>query len=429
MGISGYEVSLLSTIAPFLLGFGQVHRFVNQYPQIFHLLSMLGVAAYAIHSPRDRLLAVSFANMVQTTNWASILHRSRSQPSIIERDIVALLLGLVLSSIAKMSLYANNPIWPIMHSENGGWNKTGLVLGILASLLVHYPPPVVAGDVAENRDSTKKPSPLMSAFAIGGIVFGLHSLLSDSSTIILWVWDGYPVRGPLVVPHGAVTVVVMLLGIYAGISIPSVASSWLLYAIGCVGTYLLYSRNEWLGYAGGMILTAYLTASAPAFLAQAARSPPGRTFGFAFTIYNLLCLGHVWVVAYAFVPGGPLLRERTDLLLIAMMSCIGCGVWNMSTLQRGQKFARPISHYATRKNKMLIQCFMAVIVTMACSTAYWRFPKMDYSPYHPEEKLFTAGIWTVHFGLDNDMWASEVRMRDIIKELELDIIGKEVCQS
>ena len=44
-------------------------------------------------------------------------------------------------------------------------------------------------------------------------------------------------------------------------------------------------------------------------------------------------------------------------------------------------------------------------------------------PYHPEEKLITAGIWTIHFGLDNDMWASEQRMIDLIREMELDVVG------
>ena len=37
--------------------------------------------------------------------------------------------------------------------------------------------------------------------------------------------------------------------------------------------------------------------------------------------------------------------------------------------------------------------------------------------------MLTTGIWTVHFGLDNDMWASETRMRDVIEELEIDVIG------
>jgi endonuclease/exonuclease/phosphatase family metal-dependent hydrolase len=32
-------------------------------------------------------------------------------------------------------------------------------------------------------------------------------------------------------------------------------------------------------------------------------------------------------------------------------------------------------------------------------------------------------IWTVHFGLDNDMWLSHIKMKNIIQELEIDVIG------
>lgn len=55
--------------------------------------------------------------------------------------------------------------------------------------------------------------------------------------------------------------------------------------------------------------------------------------------------------------------------------------------------------------------------------AFLRFPTNDYTPYHPDQNLITAGIWTIHFSLDNDMWSSEVRMRDLIKEMELDVVG------
>ncbi|CAI7174470.1 CPS_collapsed_G0006400.mRNA.1.CDS.1 [Saccharomyces cerevisiae] len=44
-------------------------------------------------------------------------------------------------------------------------------------------------------------------------------------------------------------------------------------------------------------------------------------------------------------------------------------------------------------------------------------------PYHPDSQLITAGIWTIHFGLDNDMWASEDRMINLIKDTELDVVG------
>ena len=52
----------------------------------------------------------------------------------------------------------------------------------------------------------------------------------------------------------------------------------------------------------------------PQTLKQAARSPfVGRTYFTAFLVTVVLYLANVWTVAYAFVPDGELLRERTDL--------------------------------------------------------------------------------------------------------------------
>lgn len=44
-------------------------------------------------------------------------------------------------------------------------------------------------------------------------------------------------------------------------------------------------------------------------------------------------------------------------------------------------------------------------------------------PYHTQDRLFTAGIWTVHFSLDQHMYDSTRRISSIVKELELDILG------
>ena len=35
----------------------------------------------------------------------------------------------------------------------------------------------------------------------------------------------------------------------------------------------------------------------------------------------------------------------------------------------------------------------------------------------------TAGIWTIHFTLDNDMWSSERRVLDFMKRAEIDVFG------
>jgi len=140
-------------------------------------------------------------------------------------------------------------------------------------------------------------------------------------------------------------------------------------------------------------------------------------------VYNFMTLFHVWVVAYAFVPGGPLVRERIDWVMATTMILIACGVFSAISSNPGADDNRATPSRHTRRQRSYYLYLLALLQLLSFSIAYLRFPTYDYTPYHEDEKIFTAGIWTIHFSLDNDMWSSEYRMRDLIKELEIDVIG------
>jgi hypothetical protein len=137
-----------------------------------------------------------------------------------------------------------------------------------------------------------------------------------------------------------------------------------------------------------------------------------------------MVLFHVWVVAYAFVPGGPLVRERTDWIMTTTMLLIGCGVFSAVSSSPGAQKKRPNNAYLhARRQRSYYIYVLGFLQLLSVSIAFMRFPTYDYVPYQKDEKILTAGIWTIHFSLDNDMWSSEYRMRDVIKELEIDVIG------
>jgi hypothetical protein len=325
-----------------------------------------------------------------------------------------------MSSVAKFACSTNNPVWPIMHAENGGWNKLGLLLGILAVLRSHRKPIPSGGDYAASTG--EKGSSLLAAFGLGGLLFAMHSLLSDSSTMISWVWEGFPVRGPVAVPHGVLTIFAMGAGLVYGLFCPRVAGSWTAFGIGSLGAALLTCYSRWTGFYGGLALAFYVMAVAPVLVSSAGRHYPAATFGLGGLVYVFLILFHVWVVAYAFVPGGPLVREHTDWLMAATMLSIGAGVFSAGITNSSSPKARTISPNGRRQRSYYVYV-LAVLQLLSIAVAYLRFPTNDYTPYHKEDKVATLGIWTVHFGLDNDMWSSERRMRDVIKELEIDVIG------
>lgn len=422
MGISGYEVLVMTTISPFLLGIPSIRRAAVKTPHYAYLLSLFGLVAFSVTVPEVRLFSVALGVVFTCLAWTGSFYAERLNPARLEAKISAFSLGLIASSIAKFANHSNNPIWPIMNAENGGYNKIGLALAVLAVFRSTRRTRPINEELALLPQS-KGESSIYAIIGLAGLLFGLHSLLSDSSTMILWVWDGYPVKGPLAVPHGAYTIVSMGAGFLIGLFRSDLAKTWSFYGVACTAAGVFYHNPGWLGYYGALVLATYLMALIPSFVQSATRHTPGKTFGFAFLFYNIIVLAHVWVVAYAFVPGGPLLRERTDLVMVGMMLMIGAGVFATTSYSPEPPKIRVHDSTISGRFKSYAVYSLIGLELFAASVAYIRFPSFDYQPYHKDKKVVTAGIWTVHFALDNDMWSSERRMRDIIKELEIDVIG------
>jgi len=434
MGLSGYEVAILTSVSPFLLGIPPFRRHIaSAMPGSYLLMGLAGLSAYAVQSPEWRLGMVGAGVWTGCLGLVGSLWRDRGEPAKLEARITAWTIGLIASSIAKFANGTNNPIWPIMKAENGGWNKTGIALFLLAIGRMYLRKPAMAATTTPSHERPAKGSAMLAAFGFGGWVFALQTLLSDSSTIILWTWTGYPVSGPLAVPHGAWTLATMSLGLLFGLFYPGLARSWIACAIGSVGALVLTYFNDWFAYYGGLALTFYLLSIAPLVLGNAIKFPVGRTFGTGFVLYNFLLLFHVWTFAYAFVPGGPLVREHTDWVVMLTMASIACGVYSAQlngtggsppgvAMEGGRTFYPPANPAAKRMRAYYIYILLFLNLLTA-SIAYLRFPAYNYTPYHPESKVVTAGIWTIHFSIDNDMYSSERRQLSLIRESELDLIG------
>ncbi|KAJ5723189.1 hypothetical protein N7488_001224 [Penicillium malachiteum] len=420
MGISGYEVAIVACVSPLLFAIPSLRSAATKNLRLLHLTSLVALLAYKFEDPANRLFITAFALSSTCAAWVASFFAERGNTPRLEARIMGWGIGLIMSVVAKFACTTNNPLWPIMHGNNGGWNKIGLLFAVLAVLRSQR------GALASGSDylpaSSKKGSSLLAGIGFGGLLFAIVSLLTDSTTMISWVWEGYPVRGPIAVPHGAVTIFVMGAGLVYGVFHPAVAGSWTAYGIGSVGAALLTYYHHWTGYYGALAFAFYIMAVTPVIITSGVRHSPASTFGIGFILYVFLLLFHVWVVAYAFVPGGPLVREHTDWVMITTMLAIGAGVFSAATSNSGRTRTKPVSPNSKRQRSYYIYV-LAALQLLSVSVAYLRFPTNDYKPHHPEEKIVTAGIWTVHFGLDNNMWAAERRMRDVIGELELDVIG------
>ena len=419
MGISGFEAFVMSTVSPYLLGIGPLRSFVIRNIRLVHLLSICGLVSYLITAPALRLLAVGFGVSMSCLGWSALWFAERGSSSRLENRAVGWTAGLIASGVAKFAFQTNNPIWPIMHGPNGGWNKLGIVLAILAA--VRSTRGANASEAGFDPVSKPSGSALRASLGLAGLLFGLHSFLSDSSTMILWVWEGFPVRGPIAV-HGVLTIFAMVAGLCSSFYYRETISPSVRLLIAAIGAFLVTATNFWTGFLGALGVAFGFTSLVIPLIVSAVRYSPATTFGTGFLIYNIMVLAHVWVVAYAFVPGGPIMREHTDWVVTATVVMLGLGVLNLPEAGGSTK-GRWKQHNFGRMKSPYYVYILAAIQLLAVSISYLRFPTNNYKPYHAEDKVITAGIWTIHFSLDNDMWSSEYRMRDVLKELELDVIG------
>ncbi|KAI9481671.1 MAG: Frag1/DRAM/Sfk1 family-domain-containing protein [Benjaminiella poitrasii] len=430
MGISGFEAFLFITLMPVVLAIAPLRRCIAKYRGVFHLLSLVGVAAYIKTDPVWRLSMTAIGVGISLTTWVANWLESNRHTGDLERSILIWTLGLLMHCVVKMAWFTENPIWPIMHRENGGMNDIGIVLGVVCSIEILLRDSTIRKSTENGKDlsslpqQTKSGSSLCAAAGFGALLFALHSMYTDSSTIMRWTVDGYPNYGPEPVPWGIATVAALGLGLLISPH-RRLTTSLAWYIVGAGSCAVFYCYSAWIAFYAGLVLGTYLVSIVPALIRALSTQPPFRTLLMAFLIYNILCLAHVWVVAYEFVPGGVYARERTDAILFTMMVLIGLGVWNANRQARLDVQQKKMAQFHIVKHaRMMTRLFAAGFVALSALIASNRVANaVTPVPYTTTEKSFTAGIWTIHFALDNDMWASERRMRDAIRDLELDVVG------
>ncbi|GAA95765.1 uncharacterized protein L969DRAFT_22304 [Mixia osmundae IAM 14324] len=415
MGMAGKEVNLLTTLSPFLLCIRPLRNLAVQYPALFHAASLAGLGSYRWYSYWPRLHYTALANGVQAFSYGATWWAAAASPARIDYKANTFLLGLILHVVAKFANHSNNPIWPVMTEVNGGWNKSGLALAGLAIVLLTLRP---RPRVPQKRASDARGYAVISALALAAMLFCLHSLLSDSGTIIAYGWTGYPVKGPQAFPHGIMTIAAMCIGVYVSNSkyrFVVRTPAWSLAGIMAFANLTLHS--DWHGFFGGLAFAIYVTSSFPTLLQAASQHSPALTFGLAWLFYKLFAVVNTFTVAYAFVPGGTYFRERTNTVNIVMLACIVIGLFNVKDLPRPGLAARTLRH--------LRLAALVMLLAVACLAGSLRkVARASIEPFTaPEHRMFTGGIQCLHFGLDTYMWESNRRLLDLLRDAQVDVMG------
>ncbi|KAF8689085.1 Frag1/DRAM/Sfk1 family, partial [Rhizoctonia solani] len=426
LGVTGSELAVISTLTPFWLGIRSFRKSVASHTGqvVTRACVILGMAAYATDEPLGRLFIVAFANMALGIDWAITWSGLNEHVNPMDNSLV-LAAGFILANLSKLANHSNNPVWPIVDSRSGGWNKTGLFLALLALVQFASRPPTSTREVVK-LDSSRT---WMSSVGLGGTIFALYSLFADSGTIVAWSWTGYPAKGPIPgVISGSVTISVLC----AGLALASSSSAsrvvnhpaWL--SIGAGACFIMYQYRDWVGYAGGLVYGLFLMSIFPKMLQESAFRGSAWVYYLMWLTIVALILADVWATAYAFVPGGVYMRERTDIVLTAEVIAIACGVLNWGKRTIGSNEAQSsntpsVSVFAKLKSR--IRATLGLVMVLAMSVALYRTPRSPPVPHHSGDRLITAGIWTMHFGQDNEGRDSQRRMRNLIRDMELDVVG------
>lgn len=421
MGLSGYEVVVISFfVAPIFIAIPFIRNLFMRFPFFSRFLSvLLGIGSYKIEEPETRLLLITLGTTFSIISFCVEFYSFYGNSVKFNSYGITFMLGLLATSIMKFSSYSNNPVWPIMHKENGGYNEVGILVGLLGAFFT----PSLAPQITPSKPQRVGGFFLLSAIGFGGYFFSLHSFLSDSATLALWTWEGYPIRGPTPITGALYHIGAVILGIFASLKFnPDIFSSkYYNFIVGGISAYVLYAFKNWEGYIGALIYLFYLTTLCPIIFQSLVGYNPSGVFFVGFLFSVIISLASIWIVAYAFVPLGYLLRERTDIVLGVSYFMILCGVFNYNLRKNASNIVKiNLSTVKLLRNSLTI---ISVFVAIAISIFFRRYTNEVFVPYNADSRTFTTGIWCVHFGLDNDMWSSDTRMKNLIADAEIDIIG------
>ena len=101
--------------------------------------------------------------------------------------------------------------------------------------------------------------------------------------------------------------------------------------------------------------------------------------------------------------------QRRNRILAAQFACIALAFkWPRTS-------ALPSSLALPKRAQYMVQYTIALVSAVSLLVALYRTPSVVPRPYRPGPRIVRAGIWTVHFGIDNEGRDSQRLMRDLVR--------------
>jgi uncharacterized membrane protein YuzA (DUF378 family) len=147
------------------------------------------------------------------------------------------------------------------------------------------------------------------------------------------------------------------------------------------------------------------------------RDKSWQVYFVAMLTYCILGLASVWTVAYAFVPGGKYLRERSDIVSAVQLVLLA-PAFHLPWTKRS-----PVLSNMRYTAISLIKTSLSLISILALLSTLYQYPVRSSPTPTTVPSVVTAGVWTLHFGLNNHGRDSQRQLQKIIRNLNLDVVG------
>nr|CDI53769.1 related to CWH43-putative sensor/transporter protein [Melanopsichium pennsylvanicum 4] len=466
LAIGGHEILLISQVIGLGLTLGMpplkslvrrkssngtyvVGPVSSQAKALGWLLSLVGQASWYVADPLVRLIAVAFSNallaVLLALEWGAAWEADQ-----LPVKVGIWLVGLLASNLAKYANHSNNPAWPFMDSTSGGHNVLFLALALVAVAETGLRPkydrlPIIQRRQASNAVSAEsRGSFWTAALGVGALLYSIHTFLTDTGTMIAWGWTGYPIKGPTAIPHGCIILITMAFSSLTATRWTTFGYRLSLFLVQVGSAALLYFTADWSSFVGAIGMALSLPPLAFPIISSAMRHDPIKIMLFGWLVANVLTFLGVLTVAYAFVPGGKIMRERVGFMLIVQLLLLGCGLFNARHVDLIRLTSKPhqvgsdlriasnsktvkadFARKTTRLGSTYYICLLMALLGLVGNLVplYRIVPASSIHPHDAENRLVTAGMWTVHFALDQHMRDSSRRMASIMKTLNMDLFG------
>lgn len=134
-------------------------------------------------------------------------------------------------------------------------------------------------------------------------------------------------------------------------------TSWMWTIVGVVFSMILYFMCSYTAFFGGIILGVYTFSLWPLLAKRSANFPPHKIIPLSMVVVIFYMLLSAWVVAYNFVPGGTLTRERSDVMLVMLVLSCGLASRNSSSSQLQPKHENQPNQLQLTKKQSKITLF------------------------------------------------------------------------